>query len=289
MELKVDPRFRDKIPPLTAAEFTQLEANIVADGEVREPLVVWNGTIIDGHHRWQIIQKHPEIPYKVKEMSFPDEWAAIVWMCQNQLGKRNLTEAQKAYLIGKQYEAQKMALGGDRKSKDQNEPLISKGFENTAQKVAADVGVAEPTVKRAAQFVKGLDAAEAVSPGIKDAVLTGELKTTKAAVAAVAKLPEAERTAAVEQIKHPSETRKVLAEIRESISTVKANDESNTETRTYAEIIITGMSRDVVDTAREVKNYRKSHSEEATPETAKKIAALSEAEAAIAEMKGWFK
>lgn len=58
-------------------------------------------------------------------------------------------------------------------------------FTNTAQKVAANVGVAEPTVKRAAQFVKGLDAAEAVSPGIKDAVLTGELKTTKAAVAAV--------------------------------------------------------------------------------------------------------
>lgn len=71
-------------------------------------------------------------------------------------------------MIGKQYEAQKMSLGGDRKSKYQNEPLISKGFENTAQKVAADVGVAEPTVKRAAQFVKGLYAADTVSPGFKD-------------------------------------------------------------------------------------------------------------------------
>lgn len=114
-------------------------------------------------------------------------------MCQNQLGKRNLSEAQKSYLIGKEYEAQKQTVGNHAERgnngqylKDQNEPLG--GFENTAQKVAADVGVAEPTVKRAAQFVKGLDAAEAVSPGIKDAILTGEVKVTKAAVAAVAKL-----------------------------------------------------------------------------------------------------
>ena len=32
MELKIDPEFRDKIPPLTEAEFKQLEENIVAGG-----------------------------------------------------------------------------------------------------------------------------------------------------------------------------------------------------------------------------------------------------------------
>lgn len=55
-----------------------------------------------------------------------------------------------------------MTAGGDRKSeefsKDQNGPL--KKFENTAQKVAADIGVGEQTVKRAAKFSKGVDAAE---------------------------------------------------------------------------------------------------------------------------------
>jgi len=114
-------------------------------------------------------------------------------------GKRNLTEAQKTYLIGKEYEAQKQTQGTNNqyvqaKSEKAQIDTFHK-FNNTAQKVAADVGVAEPTVKRAAQFASGLDAAEAVSPGIKDAVLTGELKTTKAAVAAVAKLPEAMTTA----------------------------------------------------------------------------------------------
>ena len=81
----IDPEFRDKIPPLTADEFAKLEENIVADGEVREPLVLWNNTIIDGHHRWAIIQKHPEIPYKTKQMDLPTSgrlslgYAAISW------------------------------------------------------------------------------------------------------------------------------------------------------------------------------------------------------------------
>ena len=39
-------------------------------------------------------------------------------MCRNQLGRRNLTEEQKSYLRGKQYEAEKMAQGGDRKSEE---------------------------------------------------------------------------------------------------------------------------------------------------------------------------
>lgn len=78
----------------------------------------------------------------------------------------NLTDAQKTYLIGRQYEAQKMTAGGDRgnqytkKPKDQNGPLPK--FENTAQKVAADIGVGEQTVKRAAKFSKGVDAAEKI-------------------------------------------------------------------------------------------------------------------------------
>lgn len=80
-QLNVDPEFRDKIPPLSADEFSKLEENIVTDGEVREPLVVWHNTIIDGHHRYKIVQKHPEIPFKVKQMDFPDKWAAMTKCC----------------------------------------------------------------------------------------------------------------------------------------------------------------------------------------------------------------
>ena len=56
--LIIDPEFRDKIPPLTEDEFSLLEENILSDGAVFSPLIVWDGTILDGHNRYEIIQKH---------------------------------------------------------------------------------------------------------------------------------------------------------------------------------------------------------------------------------------
>ena len=217
-QLTIDPEFRDKIPPLSEDEFQKLEQNILEDGEVREPLVVWHNTIIDGHHRWKIIQKHNMTNYKIKQMDFPDKWAAIVWMCRNQLGRRNLTDEQRTYLIGKQYEAQKMTVGAPagnenaKKQLDQKEPIV---FRSTAEKVAADVGVAEPTVKRSAWFAKGLDDAEKSSPGIKDAVLSGTVKVPKSVISEIRNVPEEKRPAAVEAIKS-GDTETAKAIIRES-------------------------------------------------------------------------
>lgn len=116
--LKVDPEFQGKIPPLTFEELEQLEKNIVNDGKVINPIIVWNRLIVDGHNRYAILQKHPDIPYTVHEKEFADRFEVIIWICKNQLGRRNLSPEQKNYLLGKQYEAEKVAHGGDRKSAD---------------------------------------------------------------------------------------------------------------------------------------------------------------------------
>ena len=203
-QLTINPEFRDKIPALTAEEFAKLKENIIADGEVREPLVVWNNTIIDGHHRWKIIQKHPEIPYKVKRMDFADKWAAIAWMCRNQLGRRNLTDAQKTYLIGKQYEAQKLTQGTrnqyvQRKSENGHSDHFQTS--RTLDKIAKEHGVGAKTVQRAERFAKGLDDAERISPGIKEQVLTGALQPPKKVVAEIRNMPEDQKRETVERIK----------------------------------------------------------------------------------------
>ena len=110
MDLKIDPEFAGKIPPLTDEEYRQLEENILADGRVINPLIVWNGVIVDGHNRYRIVQAHPEVPYDTFEKDFPDRFAVIAWICRNQLGRRNLTPEQRKYLIGKQYEAEKASV-----------------------------------------------------------------------------------------------------------------------------------------------------------------------------------
>lgn len=208
-QLVIEPEFRDKIPPLSADEFSKLEENILADGEVREPLVVWHNTIIDGHHRWKIVQKHPEIPYKVKQMDFPDKWAAIVWMCRNQLGRRNITDEQKTVLIGEAYKAQKMSVGNHSpKERDeigkfavchQNDDIRNSG--RTKDGIAKSFGVGSATVERAEHYVDGLNAAEAVSPGIREAVLSGAVKAPKQMIAEIRNVPEEKKAEAVRAIR----------------------------------------------------------------------------------------
>ena len=41
-ELRIDPEFAEKIPPLTPEEYEQLEANILSEGAVLSPLIIWN-------------------------------------------------------------------------------------------------------------------------------------------------------------------------------------------------------------------------------------------------------
>lgn len=101
-------------------------------------------------------------------------------MCCNQLGRRNVTEKQKAALIGEAYKAQKMTRGSNNQYvQAKSEKAQTELFHNanpTATKIAKDFGVARETVKRAEHFLDGLNAAEEVSPGFKTAILSGEVK-----------------------------------------------------------------------------------------------------------------
>lgn len=206
MELKINPEFESKIPPLDADELKLLEENILSEGVVINPIITWNGVIVDGHNRYHIIQRHPEIKFTIHEKQFEHQFEALAWICKNQLGRRNLTPEQKKYLIGKQYEAEKLGRGGDRKSenaksKGQNVHLISE--QRTSERIAQENGVNEKYVRRAAHFTKGVDIADEVAPGIRQEILTGAIKPTDAAIASVVRADPEERPALVEQLRNP--------------------------------------------------------------------------------------
>lgn len=188
--LKVDPEFQNKIPPLTADEFLQLEENILEDGEVYEPIITWNGVIVDGHNRWKIVQAHPEIPYKTREMDFPDRWAAFDWMYKKQLGRRNLTDEQRMMLIGKMYEARKNSLGGNRGNQYAKVASSQNGNMANArvsEQIAQEMGVGKNTVLRAEKFAKGIDAIREADPEVADKILAGKANISKAEVQSLAK------------------------------------------------------------------------------------------------------
>ena len=211
LHLNIDPEFASIIPPLREEEQKQLEENILADGVVINPLIVWNGVIVDGHNRYRILQQHLEIQFTTYEKAFSDRYEAIAWICRNQLGRRNLTPQQFKYLMGQQYGAEKASHGGDRKSDQQkssgqNDHLIEK--EKTRQRIANENHVSESFVRRSEYFAQGVDAAEEVEPGIKQEILTGSIKPTEKAVAAIAKAPPEERPALVQQLRQTKEPEK---------------------------------------------------------------------------------
>ena len=121
-------------------------------------------------------------------------------MCRNQLGRRNITDEQKTALIGEAYKAQKMSQGaqpGNRnaqKQSPQNEDFVPEVTGQTRAVIAKDFGVGKSTVERAEHFVDGLNAAEKVSPGIKEAVLSGAVKAPKSVISEIRNAPEEQKS-----------------------------------------------------------------------------------------------
>ena len=105
---RIDPEFKSLIPPLTDGEREHLTTNLLSNG-CREPLVVWieERLLLDGHNRHEICTKH-DIFYKIEEISLGDRQAAINWIVNNQLGRRNLTAAHLSYFRGKLYNFSKV-------------------------------------------------------------------------------------------------------------------------------------------------------------------------------------
>lgn len=147
--IEIKKEFKELIPALTAEEFKQLEENILKDG-IRDSIVLWNNFIIDGHNRYQIAMKH-ELQFNCIDMEFEEEHQVIDWMILNQLGKRNITNEQRKYLIGKRYENEKKKLGRPENKENKKFPL------RTAEKIAQEVGVSHMQVKRDEQYAQGID------------------------------------------------------------------------------------------------------------------------------------
>lgn len=185
-ELRIEPEFQNKIPQLTDSEFSQLEENILNDGEIREPIIVWDGIIVDGHNRYKIYNLHKDelaVP-KIKVMNFENKDYVFLWMFKNQLGRRNLTDEQRDYLIGKRYEAEKKANGGDRGNQytkvavSHFDPLAKSAL-RTSREIAKEYGIGEASVRRNEAFAKSVDKADEVIEGFKDKVLSGQVKAPK--------------------------------------------------------------------------------------------------------------
>jgi ParB-like chromosome segregation protein Spo0J/arsenate reductase-like glutaredoxin family protein len=156
-DLVVDREFEELLPVLTPEEFDRLEKSVVQNGML-DPIKVWEDpdtgkyTIIDGHNRYKILKKHNISlnyweNYKIMYADeLPTRDDVKQWMLEQQLGRRNLSDAEKYEIV------QKFKSVFEQKAK-KNQSLGGKGSTNlpkvdTRKEMAKITGVSEGTYRK---------------------------------------------------------------------------------------------------------------------------------------------
>lgn len=176
-ELNVDEEFARLIPPLAEDERKRLEESIQKEG-CTDPLMVWNGTIIDGHNRYSVCTKL-EIPFTYEEKEdLPDRNAVKAWIIERQLSRRNLNSYQKTDLalefdsLFHEEAKEKQSLGGKKKvSQNSEQPPNERKSDH---KIAEIAGVSRDTVARVRKIKKNAD------EEMKSALEKGKMSVNKA-------------------------------------------------------------------------------------------------------------
>lgn len=176
-ELKIDPEFERLIPDPDAEEQRWLEESIKKEG-CTDPLITWNGTVIDGHNRFKICTRLG-IPFSYSEKDdLPDRDAVKAWIIERQLARRNLTKYQKSKLalayepILKEQAKEKQIQAG-REKLPQKSSEAPKDRE-TRNKVAEIAGVSHDTIAK----VKKIE--DAADDDLKEQLEEGKISINKA-------------------------------------------------------------------------------------------------------------
>ena len=203
------PELAAYIPPLLPNEYSQLEENIKQNG-CREAILVWETAgdqvpdvkatqtiyiLVDGHNRYAICQKY-HLDFKVHVMNFQSIEQVKFFMIDNQLGRRNLSPEQVAYLRGLRYLREKQEKGkysrdeqkghsdlyGEGDAHDgleiSKEP-VEDSQQTTAYRLGKQFNVSEKTIKRDSIYAQGL---EKLAPAFKKDILAGTTKVDKALI-----------------------------------------------------------------------------------------------------------
>ncbi len=160
--LVIDREFQGLMPASTGEARAQLEASPREEG-CRDPLVIWPQPagapiLLDGHHRYEICQQYGLAFAVVEARGIRTRDDAKIWIINNQLGRRNLTDFQRIELA----ERLRPLLAAKAKAKQQKGgrekvPQNLAELVETLQAIAAVAGVSRETVRKAEAIMEEAD------------------------------------------------------------------------------------------------------------------------------------
>ncbi|MBA5687572.1 hypothetical protein [Rugamonas apoptosis] len=202
MQIKINDVLRAYIDPLTEAEYSALERSILVEG-CRDALVLWGDVLVDGHNRYQICQQHG-VPFKVTEnTSFKSLDDVKLWMIDNHLGRRSVSDFQRGVLALRKKEivaARAAELAALAAAEDAAIAPPDADAEQAPARPAAMPLTSREDIARAARLSSNTISQiekiqKTATPELVEAVRSGTISINAAAT--VASLPEAAQVAAV--------------------------------------------------------------------------------------------
>ncbi|HEY4316567.1 MAG TPA: hypothetical protein VGN04_03090 [Herbaspirillum sp.] len=218
MTITINEDLRAYIDPLTEDEYAALERSLLAEG-CRDALVLWGDLLVDGHNRHGICSKHGIAFDTVQNTRFQSMDDVHLWMIDNHLGRRSVSDFQRGVLALRKKEIISARVAQTREETPDAAATAATDAENAGASVQANH---EPpwtreTLARAARMSSAtLGQIEKIqkhaAPELVGAVKSGVISIN--AAAAVASLPGEKQIAAVAGGK--KELRQAAREVREA-------------------------------------------------------------------------
>lgn len=191
LNITINDELRSFVDPLSPIEQAALERSLLAEG-CRDALVLWRDTLIDGHNRYELCQKHG-IPFRtVHNNTFESIEDVMLWMIDNHLARRSVSDFQRGVLALKKKEivSARVAERPADEAADADAAVDPASPPwNTREDVARAARVSSNTISQIERIQK------AATPELREAVRTGTISIN--AAANVAQLPESAQLAAV--------------------------------------------------------------------------------------------
>jgi len=224
LNITINDELRAFVDPLTDIEYAALERSLLAEG-CRDALVLWGDVLIDGHNRYEICRKHDIAFRTVQNNSFASIEDVMLWMIDNHLARRSVSDFQRGLLALRKKEivsarmAQRMAEEPPEPSPDDMDSRPPPPW-NTREEVAKAARVSSNTISQIERIQK------TAAPELVDAVRSGAISISSAAN--VASLPKEAQVAAVAGGK--KELQQAARQVREQKSAAKPKKEAEFET-----------------------------------------------------------
>ena len=187
----IDEEFKSLLPALDKSTYAALEENILQYG-CRDPLILWNGFLIDGHNRFEICREH-NIAFNTVNMEFESRDRVLIWIIATQISRRNMNHFQLAYCRGMHYHADKRIWGDiDRFAKEPPSGHSDHMDGSTATRLARQYNVSPKTIRRDAQLADAITAIGRSSPDAKRDVLAAKTSISMKKLRELSSEPEEE-------------------------------------------------------------------------------------------------